>query len=532
MSRWAYIRYMVDFEVLDKDLLARIGRIRTKSGVIETPAFLPVINPVRESVTPREMWENYGCRIFMTNAYIIEKNFGERAREIGVHRLLDFPGVVMTDSGAYQILEYGDVNITNEEIIRYQEDIGSDIAVILDLPTGWDAAPDYARYTVEETLRRAEELLAIKSRGDINWVGPIQGGRYIDLIALSAREIGALPFDIHALGSPTPVMEQYLFHILIDMILTAKMNVPIERPFHLFGAGHPFMFSLIVALGCDLFDSAAYSIFAREDRYLTEYGTTRLENLEYLPCSCPVCMKRSPRDFLEMPRDEREVELSRHNLYVCFTEIKRIKQAILEGRLWEYIEMKAHSHPALLQALKKLEKYSDYIEKVSPAVKRRGLFFFGSVLDLVRPEVLRYRRRLVKRYTPPEGAKTLLLIPDLEGKENRKRKYVKKIVSLVCKKYGLDLGAIHVCFCSPPFGVIPIELSETYPLYQYEYAYPPGNEAIEYTAERILEYISATHYKRIIMLADKDSWSGRLMELCIKLSRERGVHANMLVFSI
>ncbi|MEM2273394.1 MAG: tRNA guanosine(15) transglycosylase TgtA [Candidatus Bathyarchaeia archaeon] len=522
---------MVDFEVLDRDLLARIGRLRTKSGTIETPAFLPVINPVKESVSPRELWENYGCKILITNAYVIKKHFGEKAREEGVHKLLDFPGVVMTDSGAYQILEYGEVSITNEEIIRYQEDIGSDIAVILDLPTGWNATSDYARHTVEETLKRARDLWAIKSRNDINWVGPIQGGRYIDLIALSAREMGSLPFDIYALGSPTPIMEQYLFHILVDMILTAKMNAPIERPFHLFGAGHPFMFSLVVALGCDLFDSAAYSIFARENRYLTEYGTIRLENLRYLPCSCPVCTKRSPREFLEMPKAEREAELSRHNLYVCFAEIKRIKQAILEGRLWEYVEMRAHSHPALLQALKKTEKYSDYIERATPVVKRRGLFFFGSMLDFIRPEVIRYRRRLMERYTPPKEAKTLLLIPDLKGKENRRRRYIKKMVSLVCKKHSLDPSTIHICFYSPPFSIIPIELSEIYPLYQYEYAYPPGNEVIEHVAERILEYISATKYERIIFLTGGNSWSIELAELCIKSSLERGIHANIMIFN-
>ncbi|MEM0049822.1 MAG: tRNA guanosine(15) transglycosylase TgtA, partial [Candidatus Bathyarchaeia archaeon] len=402
----------------------------------------------------------------------------------------------------------------------------------LDLPTGWDVTPDYARYTVEETLRRARGLWSIKSRSDINWVGPIQGGRYIDLIALSAKEMGALPFDIHALGSPTPVMEQYFFHILVDMILTAKMNVPIERPFHLFGAGHPFIFSLVVALGCDLFDSAAYSIFAREDRYLTEYGTIRLENLRYLPCSCPVCVKRSPKDLLEMPKAEREVELSRHNLYVCFSEIRRIKQAIFEGRLWEYIEMRAHSHPALLQALKRLEKYSDYIEKSTPVIKRRGLFFFGSMLDSIRPEVIRYRRRLLERYTPPKEARTLLLIPDSEGKENRRRRYIKKMISLVCKKYGLDPFSIHPCFYSPPFGIIPVELSEIYPLYQYEYAYPPGNDVIEDVAERILEYISATKYERLIILARKDAWSGKLAEICVRLLSERNVHANVVILNV
>ncbi|MEM0049157.1 MAG: tRNA-guanine transglycosylase, partial [Candidatus Bathyarchaeia archaeon] len=116
---------MVDFEVFDRDLLARIGRLRTKSGTIETPAFLPVINPVKWHVSPRELWENYNCKIVITNAYLVKKHFGEKAKEVGIHKLLDFPGVVMTDSGAYQILEYGEVSVTNEEIVRYQEEIGS-----------------------------------------------------------------------------------------------------------------------------------------------------------------------------------------------------------------------------------------------------------------------------------------------------------------------------------------------------------------------------------------------------------------------
>ncbi|NIM45993.1 MAG: tRNA-guanine transglycosylase, partial [Nitrososphaeria archaeon] len=62
-----------------------------------------------------------------------------------------------------------------------------------------------------------------------------------------------------------------LFDLLVDMILTSKMNLPPNRPLHLFGAGHPLMFSLAVAMGCDLFDSAAYSIYAKENRYMTEY---------------------------------------------------------------------------------------------------------------------------------------------------------------------------------------------------------------------------------------------------------------------
>jgi len=224
----------MSFEIRDRDLLARIGKLETKGGVIETPLLLPVINPNVQLITPRTIKEEFGCRALITNAYIVKKRFEDEAVEKGIHGFLDFDGVVMTDSGAYQILVYGDVEVTSEEIVRYQEDIDADIATILDIPTGWTNSKQQAQRTVNETLKRAKELAKIKTRDDIAWVGPVQGGQHLDLVARSARRIGKLPFQIHALGSPTLVMEQYLFDVLVDMILTAKKNLPLERPLHLF----------------------------------------------------------------------------------------------------------------------------------------------------------------------------------------------------------------------------------------------------------------------------------------------------------
>ena len=309
----------MSFEIRDRDLLARIGRLETKGGVIETPLLLPVINPTVQLITPRTIQEEFGCRALITNAYIVKKHFEDEAVEKGIHGFLDFNGVVMTDSGAYQILVYGDVEVTSEEIVRYQEEINADIATILDVPTGWATSKQQAQRTVNETLRRARELAKIKTRDDIAWVGPVQGGQHLDLVARSARKIGKLPFQIHALGSPTPVMEQYLFDVLVDMILTAKKHLPSERPLHLFGAGHPFMFALAIALGCDLFDSAAYAIYARDERYMTEYGTTRLDELEYFPCSCPACNKNDPQSVTAMPMIEKQKMLAQHNLHASFS---------------------------------------------------------------------------------------------------------------------------------------------------------------------------------------------------------------------
>src|SRR4030042_7088524 len=279
----------MSFEVKEKDLLARIGKLKTKSGTVETPLLFPVINPNIQPVPPRRLKEEFGFEAIITNAYILKKRFQNTPIQQGLHKFLDYDGAIMTDSGAYQILVYGEVDVSQAEIVAYQEGIGSDIATILDIPTGWKVNKENAAKTVAETLRRAKAFFQTKTRSDILWVGPVQGGRHLDLVAKSAVAMEKLPFQIHALGSPTEVMESYRFDVLVDMIMTAKMNLPLERQLHLFGAGHPMMFSLAVSLGCDAFDSAAYALYAKENRYMTENGTWRLNELDYFPCQCPKC---------------------------------------------------------------------------------------------------------------------------------------------------------------------------------------------------------------------------------------------------
>jgi 7-cyano-7-deazaguanine tRNA-ribosyltransferase len=491
----------MSFEIRERDLLARIGRLETKSGILETPILLPVINPAVQPISPKKMQEEFGCTGLMTNAYIIKKHSESKAMKIGVHRFLEFNGVIMTDSGAYQILVYGGVDTTNKEIIHFQETIGTDIGTILDVPTGWGVSEKYARYTVEETLKRAKAFNKLKSQDDILWNGPVQGGVYLNWVAKSAKAMSKLPFQIHALGSPTPVMEQYFFDTLVDMIMTAKQQLPPDRPLHLFGAGHPFMFALAIALGCDLFDSAAYAIYAREDRYMTDTGTLRLREIEHFPCSCPVCTGMEPSNVKRMAKPKRQELLARHNLHVSFSEIKRIKQAITEGRLWEHLEMKSYGHPALLQALKRLEKYKGSLEAQSPVSKRNGLLFYGAD-DLIRPEVLRHSKRLFERYSPPEDSKILLLLPQTRTKPFHKSTGQCRLTKEIENKLGQKKSFIHTCTCAQPFGIIPIELDEIYPLSQHETVAPMDSETVKYVAQEVRRYIATTHYRRVILLQD------------------------------
>jgi 7-cyano-7-deazaguanine tRNA-ribosyltransferase len=505
----------MSFEVKEKDLLARIGKLKTKTATVETPLLFPVINPSIQPIPPKRLKEEFGFEAVITNAYILKKRYQNKPVELGLHRFLDFDGAVMTDSGAYQILVYGNIEITQAEIVEYQEGIGSDIATILDIPTGWKITKDQATETVKETLKRAKAFFKTKKRDDILWVGPVQGGRHLDLVAESAKEMSKLPFPIHALGSPTEIMESYRFDVLVDMILTAKMNLPIERPLHLFGAGHPAMFSLAVALGCDLFDSAAYALYARENRYMTENGTWKLHELDYFPCQCPNCRKTNPKEAQAMPSKERELFLAEHNLNVCQAELRRIKQAIRDGRLWEHIEMRAHTHPALLTALKKIKTYEGFTEKHSPTVRRSGLFFFGSA-GLSRPEVVHYRNQLRQNFRSPEIAKTILLVPQTRSKPFHKAKEFQKIKQILQRIDPKCAKKVHVCVYEAPFGVVPMDLDEVYPLSQHEAAMPLEKDTIDYVAEQVADYIKRSECSSVVLLHDPKNWSNNVKNAVIK----------------
>ena len=119
--------------------MGRIGLLHTYRGSVETPLFLPVISPSRQIVKPRVMKEQLKCEAVITNAYLLLKRDLPKPASRDLHLRLDFDGIIMTDSGAYQLLKYGQIHTDAEAIARFQEDIGSDIAAVsythLTLPT-------------------------------------------------------------------------------------------------------------------------------------------------------------------------------------------------------------------------------------------------------------------------------------------------------------------------------------------------------------------------------------------------------------
>lgn len=422
------------FEILDKDAGGRIGKLRTPHGTIETPTVMPVINPNIQLIPPKEM-RSFGAEILITNSYIIyrKEELKKVALEKGLHGLLDFDGPIMTDSGSFQLSVYGSVEVTNEEILGFQQKIGSDIIVPLDIPTPPDV---HYRRAEEELTVTAERLEAARKyiKGDQLLAGPVQGSTYPELREKAASHLKDLNFEVYPLGAVVPLMEAYRYSELVDVIAASKKGLSPAVPVHLFGAGHPMMFALAVALGCDLFDSAAYALYAKDGRYITANGTYHVEKLNYLPCSCPICSKYTAED-LKKAKNKEEL-LGRHNLYATFAEIRLIKQCIKDGNLLELVEQRCRAHPKLLDGLEKLYTHSSWLERFDPATK--GTYFYCGPESASRPEILRFGKRL-ERFSL-EGS-VLIRTGQLKGE----------------KSYD------QILTFKAPFGAFPVEMEEVYP---------------------------------------------------------------------
>jgi 7-cyano-7-deazaguanine tRNA-ribosyltransferase len=443
------------FELKERDGLARICELTTRHGKVTTPALLPVVNPNQLTITPRAMRDRFKVEILITNSYIIktDEKLREKAQGGGLHRLLDFDGPVMTDSGTFQSYMYGKVGVGHKEIVEFQRDIGSDIGTILDVFSEPDWTEEQTRAATEETLRRAEESVPLK--GDMQLAGTVQGGVFPELRRECAERLSAMAFDVHPVGGVVPLLENYRFADVAEVIIASKKGLDPSRPVHLFGAGHPMVFPFAVLLGCDLFDSASYAKYAREERFMYPAGTKFLRDLHDLACDCPACTSTSVKELMGMSPADRTRRIAEHNLFTSLKELRKVRNAIHEGSVWEMVEMRARAHPALLQVLKVLRKHADFLEGFEPA-SRRGAFFYCGPESYDRPVVARYRERFFSRYRKP-GAKVLVGFED--GPKPYSRGYAGEISKIREK---VDADILVASF----FGPAPIELDEMYPIAQ------------------------------------------------------------------
>ena len=207
-------------------------------------------------------------------------------------------------------------------------------------------------------------------------------------------------------------------------------------------------------MGCDTFDSASYMLYARQNRYITEDGTRHLPDMTYFACPCKVCTKYTPKELHTLDITERTNNIALHNLYSIKAEVDRVKEAITEGRLWEYVIKKCRAHPRLYEIIDVFIENSDHMRKTTPLFKQRAAFFY-SATDQFRPEVTAYGE-VVKRFKTKK--RSILIMQETSQRP-----------TYLSPEYGRlqraipSIEKIQVCQYSPFLGPIPIEISDLYP---------------------------------------------------------------------
>ncbi len=510
------------FDPREYDLAGRIGKLKTPHGVIETPYLFPVIDPTRQQPSLKEV-ENIGFNAIITNAYLFYKR--NRGKPKDIHKALNWNKPIMTDSGGYQVLVYGDIEVTNETIVKYEKTIGVDIGVILDIPTGTKMTYTEARQAVEETFKRATEALTYIMDSEQLWVLPIQGAPYIDLLTYSSIRAWRYPYHIHALGSPTVLLEKYDYAKIVELVGIARMFLPPQKPLHVFGVGHPMIIPFLVALGADLFDSASYILYARDNRYMTETGTKRLDEISYLPCNCPVCSRYTAEELKQLPYKERVEALALHNLYILRRELNLVKQAIKEGRLWELMEYRSKAHPSLREAFMVVKKYIKLMTKSTPRTKSQVFATYLQDEDsLSNPRIILAKKEVSKILTKYITSKKIVLIPAIKKPYTSQKEYLH-----VKEKFRQYTILFYHLF----LGLFPPELTDTYPFFQHEMNPSQSEHYIDTIAREITNLLERTSPEEVVVFLVKEPYSYRILgEKIASILNELGVKTSTYTLDV
>ncbi|MCI4358128.1 MAG: tRNA guanosine(15) transglycosylase TgtA [Thermoplasmata archaeon] len=462
---------MGEFELRERDGLARIGRFPTPHGAVETPALLPVVHPdpARQPIPPSEIRRRFGLAAVITSAYITWRTppLREIAESRGIHALLDFDGPVMTDSGAFQQHAYGQVEVSDAAIFSFQRRIGSDIATVLDVFTEPDAPQEVALRAIEETSLRAKQARSLH-KGLL--AVPVQGGLHAPLRFRSASEASEIG-DVLAVGGVVPLMEQYRFADLARVLIAVRPGLSPGAAVHLFGTGHPMTFAFAALFGVDLFDSAAYLKFARRGALMFPDGTVPLQDVREAICRCALCEAVPLTEVARMSDEDRVVRVAEHNLLQCAQEVSLVRQAIRDATLWELAERRAASHPALQVGLRTAVRGVRTFLPTEPE-SRRSFRVVGPTSGL-RPSVIRFLAQ-VERWKEGRGPyRDHPRVPLTPGGIGRTPTETRSGASLLWET-------------QTAIGRVPLELTEIYPVGCYL-----GLEEFESRADRAESVASA-----------------------------------------
>jgi queuine tRNA-ribosyltransferase len=345
---------------------ARVGRVATRHGFFDTPAFMPVgTQGTIKGVLPDQIAAT-GSQCILANTYHLMLRPGEKVvRELGdLHRFMSWPGPILTDSGGFQVFSLADINrisddgvvfkshidgamvqLTPRRSMEIQNDLGADIIMAFDECPDPNKPREYQVQAVERTLRWAKQCVEAHARPiEQSLFGIVQGGTDQSLREMCARELIAMDFPGYAIGGLAvgegfEAMQRVLGY-------TAPM-LPSDKPRYLMGVGFPRDIVEGVAAGVDMFDCVMPTRNGRNAYAFTADGAIRLRNSQYTRdsspiepgCDCYACRnftRGAIRHFFYAGEMLGPVLASVHNIRFYQRLMSDLRRAIAEGTFEQF----------------------------------------------------------------------------------------------------------------------------------------------------------------------------------------------------
>ena len=356
----------VTISVKARDGEARAGVLCTPHGEVETPTFMPVgTKGTVKGLTPGDL-RSAGAGVVLGNTYHLYLRPGpEVVREAGgLHGFTGWKGPMLTDSGGYQVFSLSHKRKLSEEGVRFasvydgsthqftpelatraQEDLGADIAMVLDECPPANAPRRYHEESLRRTARWAERCREAHSRRDQALFGIVQGGLFPELRAESLRRTVELDFPGYAVGGLSVGESR---EEMLEMLALVAPNLPAEKPRYFMGIGDPVGILQVISLGVDMFDCVLPTRLARHGMALTQSGRMNLRNARFRrdfgpldpECPCETCTDYS-RAYLSHLVRENELLAHRlvtlHNVSFMGDLCRRAREAIRAGSYEEFM---------------------------------------------------------------------------------------------------------------------------------------------------------------------------------------------------
>lgn len=352
----------------EKDTGARLGRLHTPHGVIETPIFMPVgTKATVKTMTPEEL-VSLKAQIILGNTYHLYLRPGHELIEKagGLHRFMNWQGPILTDSGGFQVFSLGPMRKITEEGVHFrsfidgskhfispeksmeiQNALGSDIMMAFDECVAYPSDKDYVKASVERTTRwakRSKEAHQNKERQGL--FGIVQGGMYPDLREQSLREITDISFDGYAIGGLSVGEPPAMMYDILDFTVPL---LPQDKVRYNMGVGTPDYLMESVIRGIDMADCVLPTRIARNGTAMTAKGMLSIKRAEYTEdlspldeaCDCYTC-KNYTKAYLRHLYKSNEILSARlftiHNLHFLLRFMENIRKAILTDTLLSFRE--------------------------------------------------------------------------------------------------------------------------------------------------------------------------------------------------